>query len=204
MHLTAISTATRRASASLSATFRYECNHLVRKSFARHSPIRTRSVFCSCVANLLEMPSAGFHYSVIGRRGRPSPASGHVLWYPLNDDASASKSEAVVPGAAVGRLLPCVVAPCVDYALRTRASDHPVRLRAPDYAVRPGASDYPVRQGAPDYPVRQGATAPPIPRPSGGALPTLHMQASCLHARGLSFLRSGAWARSARRLRTRR
>jgi hypothetical protein len=203
MHLTAISTATRRASASLSAAFRYECNHLVRKSFARHSPIRSSSVFCSCVANLLEMPNAGFHYSVIGRRGWPSPASGHVLWYPLNDDASASKSEAVVPGVAAGRLLPCGVAPSVDYAVA-----HADRTTLCAYARQTTRCAHvqqtiPCAQAHQIIPCAQ-AQRPPLPRPSGRALPTLHMQASCLHARGLSFLRSGAWARSARRLRTRR
>jgi hypothetical protein len=184
MHLTAISTATRRASTSLSAASRYECNHLVRKSFARHWSIRPgsvfccRSVFCSRVANLLEMPNAGFHYSVTGRRGLPSPASGHVLWYPLNDEAFASKSEATVAGAAAGRWLPCVVAPSVDYAVRRRASGQTMHPCAPDHAMRPRTRLWCARLS-----VRPGARLPRAPRRQ--ATPCAQAQpARCLRSNG--------------------
>jgi hypothetical protein len=198
MHLTVVRAATRRASTSLSAAspataslsaellsaaVRYECNHRAPQSSRRHRPIRSDSVFCSRVANFLEMPSAGFHYSVTSRRGSGLPAFGHVLWYPLNDGASASKSEAAVPGAATGRLLPCGDAPGADHAVRRRTPTLPIP--------------------------RPHRRALSTLRMCARALSTLRMCARALstprmRVRGLSFLRSGARALPAPRLRTRR
>jgi hypothetical protein len=82
-------------------------SHAFPGSFAQLSLIPRDMDFRSRIANFLEMFSIDSHYSVIGRNIPGSPAAGHAGDCPLNEEVTASKSDAAAPGAEAGRFLPC-------------------------------------------------------------------------------------------------
>jgi hypothetical protein len=60
--------------------------------------MQMESIFDSCAANCLEMPCAGFHYSVIDRYATALLDSGTFRCHPLNDEVPTSHSEVAAPG----------------------------------------------------------------------------------------------------------
>jgi len=113
MHLTAISIAPRYALVSQHALVSSlvcvapERHHLCRGRVAHGLPAWSESVFRRRAVNSLEMPNAGFHYSVIGGNVPTLLACGEIDRRLLNDEASASDPRLLVP-----MLTQCGYCPC--------------------------------------------------------------------------------------------
>ena len=68
-------------------------------TLTHHLLFRTRSDFHRLVANLLDMQSAAFHYSVIGRFATKLLGSGYTGGLSLNDEDPISKCGVAAPDA---------------------------------------------------------------------------------------------------------
>jgi hypothetical protein len=115
MHLTAISIAPRYALVSQHALVSRpvcaapERHHLCPGRVVHCLPRWSESVFRSRAVNSLEMPNAGFHYSVIGGNVPTLLACGEIDRRLLNDEVSASGPEIAGPDANAVRLLPVLM-----------------------------------------------------------------------------------------------